>query len=204
MKNKIKNSLQKLTAEYYRIGKREKWIILAVLFIIFFLGFSVAWGYQKVLRPVKLPSINSQPIPAVISTPISLTLQSPQKEIPVNTTFPVTLSIDTKDQPIEAANFSLQFDPDYLKVSDITQGDFFQLYPKIETIGAEINIYAAANLVNNTFIAPRGKGSIAVISFEAIKAAESTRISIVKDKTIVASRGNNLTGETGDLEISIK
>lgn len=58
MKKKIENSLRKLRAEYKRIGKREKWMILIVLFFAFLFGNIVAIGYGKIIAAKrKLPTI---------------------------------------------------------------------------------------------------------------------------------------------------
>ena len=189
--------------EFKNIGKKQKILILAVLIgsLLFGLFLPVTINSLSNLKQAKLtPSPTPIPIPAVIS------LSSEKPEAALGATFSATININSPNQGVEAADFVVNFDPDYLSVATVSSGNYFGLYP-VKEIGADsVKISGIANLVDNKFIIPIGKGVIGKIVFETLSATDSTKITFDREKTIVASGGKNILDQNKitDLTSSIK
>jgi len=189
--------------EFKKIGKKQQMIIIAVLIGAFIFGISLPVGINKfsTYQPAKvLPSPTPIPLPAVIS------ISSDKVEIKRGATFSATININSPNQGVEAADFVVDFDPDYLSVATISAGNYFGLYPVKTFEKGKAKISGIANLVNNKFIIPVGKGKIGSIVFEALSATDSTKITFDREKTIVASGGKNILDleKITDLIVSIK
>lgn len=193
--------------EFKEIGKKQKILILAVLIgsLLFGLFLPVAINNLSSLKPPKItPSPTPIPIPAVISLSTDLPAgKAGKNEVETDATFSATININSVNQGVEAADFVINFDPDYLSVATVSSGNYFGLYP-VKEIGADsVKISGIANLVDNKFIIPIGKGVIAKIVFETLSATESTKISFDREKTIVASGGKNILDRITNLEVRI-
>lgn len=198
---KIKKFLTKFSSDFGKLGKKEKSFIIAILIASFTIGLGISTSYQKFITK---PAITPTPVPSPILIPASLTLISDKKEVKVGATFSATLSINSSNQGVEAADFFIRFDPDYLKATNLTPGTFFKVYPQKVIEKDYLKISGVASLTDQTILISRGKGTIASITFETLAATESSPIVIDKAKTIVASGGKNILGKTNDLKISIK
>lgn len=187
--------------EFSRIGQRQKIIIVIVLAASFLMGFVLPTGLAKLSNyqaPKPTPSPTSIPLPAVIS------LSSDVADITMGATFSATININSPNQGVEAADFVVDFDPKYLKVATISAGNYFGLYPVKLAEKDKVKISGIANLVNDRFIIPVGRGTIGTITFKTLSATESTRIAFDRENTIVASGGKNILDKVTDLEINIK
>ena len=118
-------------------------------------------------------------------------------------TFSAILNINSPNQGVEAADFVVSFDPDYLKVATISAGNYFGIYPVKQIEKDRVKISGIANLVNDKFIIPIGRGTIGSIVFETLDATTSTQISFDREKTIVASGGKNILDQITNLEVRI-
>ena len=181
--------LSSALVEFKKVGMKQKIVIIAILIVCFAVGIAAPSAYQKLtynVNPTPTPSPAPIPIPATLSLSIN------QPSITAGATFSATINIDSPNQGIEAADFVLDFDPNYLSVATISAGNYFGLYP-IKSISSDsAKISGLANLVNNKFIIPIGKGSAGTIMFNALQATSSTAIRFDKVKTIVASGGKNI------------
>lgn len=197
---KLTKIFQKYQQQFSNLGQKQKLLILGILAFSFVFGLGGQIGFQKLTNkptPTPLPSPTEIPLPAYLE------LTSVEKTIEPGATFSATLNIDSPNQGVEAGDFVINFDPNYLNVATLSSGNYFGLYP-IKNIGTEsAKISGIANLVNNRFIIPKGKGIIATFVFETLQASDSTKVKINTDKTIVASGGKNILENTKDLNIQI-
>lgn len=193
---------RKLVWEYKRIGPRERKIILCLLIGAFFIGFSVSFAFFKISYQQKLSAISTPVSP--IPLPALLQITTSKTKITKGETFPVVLTLDTFDRPIEAANFDLKYDPQYLTPVKYATGNFFRFYPKKENVNNLITIYGATDVENNIFIIPKGEGTIATVTFEAIKTTPNTTLGIDSKTSTIGSKGINILQKTDDLNIKIE
>lgn len=196
-------AVNKYLRDFGKIGKRKKVIILAILAGSFFFGIFMPitvtnLSYKKPTLPI--------PSPTPIPLPASLTVTSDKRQAALNDTFIATINIDSPNQGVEAADFVVNFDPEILRVATVSGGNYFGLYPVKTAENDNVKISGIANLVNNKFIIPKGRGTAGSITFEALSATDSTKISFDREKTIVASGGKNILDmeKIADLDIIIK
>lgn len=195
----MKEAVKTYLKQFKKLGRNAKILIIAILIGSFFIGIAAQTGYQKLTYQPQPP-----PSPTSIPAPASISLTSNSKEIETGATFSATIKISSPNQGVEAADFVVSFDPDYLKVATVSSGNFFGVYPVKKAETNSVKISGMANLIDNKIIIPKGEGTIGNITFEALAATESTKISFDKEKTIVANGGKNILGEISDLQISIK
>lgn len=195
----MKEAVKTYLTQFKKLERNAKILIIAILIGSFFIGVIGQIGYRKLAyKPFPIPS------PTSIPTPASISLTSNSAEVETGATFSATIKINSPNQGVEAADFVVLFDPDYLKVATVSSGNFFGVYPVKKTETNSVKISGMANLIDNKIIIPKGEGTVGTITFEALAATESTKISFDKEKTIVASGGKNILGKITDLEISIK
>lgn len=187
--------------EFKSIGKKQKIIIIVVLLASFLLGF-VLPGFSNKLSTFQTPK--PTPFPTPIPLPAVISLSSDLSDVKLGATFSATINISSPNQGVEAADFVVNFDPDFLKVATISSGNYFGIYPVKTAVKDKVKISGIANLVNDRFIIPMGKGQIGTIVFETLSATDSAIISFDREKTIVASAGKNILDKITDLEVSIK
>lgn len=194
-------TVAKYLRDFSKIGLKRKLVILAILVGSFIFGISAPIFLNNMGQPVKVV-----PSPTPIPVPASAEISAKVKEISAGNTFSATINVNSPNQGVEAADFVVNFDPNYLKVSTISSGNYFGLYPIKNADEGSVKISGIANLVNNKFIIPIGRGTIGTIMFQTLSATESTQISFDREKTIVASKGQNILdpNKITDLNISIK
>lgn len=193
--------LNKHISDFRKLGKIQQITAIVIMISLFFFGVYSSQLVFPASKPSKTDIVLS---PTPIPLPANLSLVTGNKTVDLNATFSATLMIDSPTQGIEAADFVVDFDPDYLKIATISAGNYFSLYPvmKIGTNSAKIS--GIANLVNGRFTIPIGKGKIADIVFTSLDATDGSTIKINKEKTFVGSAGFNILGKTNDLEMIIK
>ncbi|MBI2616504.1 hypothetical protein HYW55_00005 [Candidatus Gottesmanbacteria bacterium] len=118
-------------------------------------------------------------------------LKTSQKSPHKGDIVPITLSLDSKNTGIEAADFVVTFDPSFLSFQTLEKGSFFQTYPRTEIGENRLYISAIATLKDDTVILPKGKGDVATILFVANKSGV-TDITIDQKETTVAVSGRNI------------
>lgn len=197
----MENIIKKYILDFAKVGKKEKVTITAILVASLLIGITAPVGFQKLTyKPIPTPP----PIPTIIPIPATLALAAEKKEYELGATFAATIVINSPNQGVDAGDFVVNFDPDYLAVDSLEMGNYFGLYPIKLAEDNFIKVSGLANLVNNRFIVPKGQGTVATIIFSTQAATESTAITFDKNKTIVASDGKNILGKITDLAISIK
>lgn len=203
---KNNNFLLRFISEFNKIGKKEKIIIFIILGICFFAGLGISTELQKLSsenpKPTKsVTSVTPSPSPFV---PAKVSIKSNLDRIVKGATFSATVRINSPTNGVEAADFLVNFDPKYLKVATASSGKFFGYYPQ-KKIGKDyVKISGMATLTGDSFIVPKGEGTIASITFQALSATDSTKIRFDREKTVVASKGKNILGSIEDLLITIK
>ena len=157
-----------------------KRIKLIIFLIILFLGLVIGLGSLRKSQQAKLPQT------AV------LTLSSDNLQVNKGEEFTVTLSLDSKETEVAAADFIISFDPRYLQAIEVTPGKFFSDYPVLNKNENSVKISAVASFDGESLILPKGKGTVGQIRFRALDKAGSTQISPDSAKTIVATAGQNI------------
>lgn len=189
--------------EFRKIKKGQQVIIIAVLAGIFTFGFLLPFGINKfsTYKPSK-----PLPLPTPIPIPAEISLNADKKVLTSGATFSAIININSPNQGVEAADIVVDFDPNYLSVATVSAGNYFGQYPVKETGSGFVKISGIANLVNNKFIIPIGKGTIGSIIFETLSATGNTKISFDREKTIVAAGGKNILDQSKitDLQVIIK
>lgn len=199
----IKLWLSKYKKEFMKIDRTRRIIILLILLLSFGLGLSISIGYYKLsfFGSNTLPKVKTAPTPVPI--PVTLQLTSPKSEATVNSALTGSLIINSPNTGIDAAEFYLNFNPDFVSVASVSAGTFFKVYSEPEIKESSVNFSTVADFANDKFIVPLGTGKVADIIFKVLDKPGNTTISIDKEKTVVASGGNNILGKTSDLEIRI-
>lgn len=196
-------AVNKYLRDFAKISNRGKIIIFAVLAASFFFGIGVPFlvnnnSSYKPSKPIPIPT--PIPLPAIIS------LSAGNTQIENGATFSAVISINSPNQGVDAADFEIKFDPNYLTVATVSGGNYFGLYPVTTILNDKVKISGIANLVNNKFIIPVGRGTIGTIVFKTLKSTPNIQITFDRTKTIVASKGQNILdpGKITDLTLSIK
>lgn len=193
--------------ESQKIGIKEKIIVLAILACSFLFGLYIPIILYRIDSRNKPYSYLTSPSPTSnptsIPLPATLALTTDISDIKTNSTFSATISINSPNQGIEAADFLLHFDPNYLKVATLSTGKFFSLYPIKQTGEDFVKISGIAGLVNNRFLIPKGEGVVATIIFKTLEATNSTKIIFDRKMTIVASEGVNILDVNNIVDLSL-
>ncbi len=191
------------------MSKRQAQIILLILILCFAGAFILSYGYVKYINkekitPTPLPTGQITKTAPEANAVVSLT--SDKKSVSTGETFTVSLNLDSGKSNVEAADFVITFDNNFLAAREIKQGSFFGVLPVKNIENSRVKISGMANLVGETIIVPKGKGEVAAIVFEPLRATENTVIKIDPTETIVASAGKNILDQTKttDLNIEIK
>lgn len=201
--DKFSLSINKFLRDFKNIGQKQKIVIISILVGSFLVGIFLPAIINNISNPkIKIPTPSPVPIPI----PATLSLTTDISNIKLGATFSATLNINSPNQGVEAADFVINFDPDFIKVATISSGNYFGIYPMKSAEKDKVKISGIANLVNDKFIIPMGSGTIGSIVFESLAATPSTQLSIDREKTIVASKGENILdpGKITDLNVSIK
>ena len=106
--------------------------------------------------------------------------------------FTVTMTLDSKDAEVAAADIVVSYDTDSLKVVSVTTGNFFSNYPINQTSGDTVKISGVASFDGQNLILPKGKDTVGQIKFLAIKQNNRTLIKYHKAKTVVATAGKDI------------
>ena len=170
---------------------------MALLFSSFIIGIMLPLGFKM------YQSGNFLGFGKETAKPVKLTLLTDTRKLKTGAAFAVKMILSTPDTGVEAADFVLSFDPNYLKVETLATGNFFKIYPVSETQENYVKVTGIASLVNDTFLIPKGEGTVATVTFTALKATPNTAIKFDKKKTIVASGGKNVIGEKNMGELSL-
>ena len=153
---------------------------LIILLIIFLLGSVLAFRFLRKPQQAKLP------VTAV------LTLAGDKQQVSRGEELTVTLSLDSKETEVAAADFVIRFDPGFLQAVEVTPGKFFSNYPVLTKNENSVKISAVASFDGESLILPKGKGAVGQIIFRALDKQGSSEIYPDSAKTIVATSGQNI------------
>ena len=183
-----------------KIQNQQKLIIVLVLILFFVAGIGLSVWFKN--SSFKSSTGESKTLPKTAS----LKLTTENKRVNVNESFTVKLTLDSGDQGVEAADFIVTFDPQYLQVRSLNSGTYFKTYPVKKTELNSIKISGVAYFDGQSIIVPKGKADVASMEFTAIAKSSSSKIAIDREKTVVASDGQNILNlnKINDLTISIR
>lgn len=193
----IINYWRKVQKDLRNIGRKQKIIILVVLAGCLVIGLLLPFIYRTFLSVKSGIKTNLKPV--------KLSLIMINKPVKSGETFTANIFLSSPDSGVEAADFVVKFDPNVLKGTNIATGNFFREYPIKETSTDSIKVSGIATLVEDTFLIPKGEGSVATITFQTLKPAAKTVVSFDREKTIIASDGKNVLEKKNisDLQITI-
>lgn len=208
----MNKTLKKYLRELKKVGGREKAIIVSILLASFAIGIVGSYAYKNLSKPTTYntsTSLSASPqlttSPAPLPKTALLSLMSDANQLSVGNKFDITLKLNSGNLGVEAADFVVNFDSNYLIVASVSTGTFFKNYP-INTTGDNfVKLSGVADFTEKSVIVPKGEGNVATITFETLQATESTKIAFDKVKTIIAASGQNIldNGKLEDLKISI-
>jgi len=192
---------------FAKLGKKERTSIIFILIAAFLFGLLGSVVYKSFGTFSQLPArkkLSEQAATPVPARPASLALQTASNNIKAGETFTVDIYQQSPDG-VEAADFVVNFDPEFLAVDSLNEGNYFKNYPINKTEETFVKLSGVATLENNTVIVPKGKGIVGTIVFKAVKNTDSTSVSFDRTQTIVAYGGKNILDQSKitDLEISI-
>ncbi|TAL80256.1 MAG: hypothetical protein EPN88_01405 [Bacteroidetes bacterium] len=195
--------MENLIKDIHRLGQKEKIIIYIILSVCFAIGFIGASYFGK-QKSQLFQSNNALPSSTASPKQAELSLYTSNLQTKVGEPFDIQLNLSSSDIGVEAADFIIRYDSAYIQINDISLGNYFQNYP-IKRITADyIKISAVASFIANKIIIPKGEGTIATIHATPAQSIEKTTIFIDHDKTVIASAGRNILGQTNSLTISIQ
>jgi type II secretory pathway component PulC len=191
-------TITKLIKDIRKIGLKQKLIIILILSICFLIGFIIPLIIQNKNNFNRNENQIKKPQAAA-----DLEISSNKKVLKVYETFTATILINSPTKGIEAADFFIKFDPNYLNLISQTPGSFFSVYPIQQIENNYFKLSGIAKKLDKGFIIPKGKGTVATLLFKAIKPVNSTTIEIDRDKTIIAAEGENILDKISNLKIKI-
>jgi len=186
-----------------KIKSQQKIIIASILVLFFLAGIGLSVWYKKQSASTQSGQGSAG---KVLRKTASLVLTTKDKKVARDESFTVKLVLDSGNQGVEAADFIVSFDPQFLQVRTLTPGNYFKTYPIKKTEGNTVKISGVAYFDGQSIIVPKGKGEVAEITFTAVSTIASTSITIDREKTVVASDGQNILNlsRITDLKIMVK
>lgn len=202
---KVSKIMERFLLDFKKLPKKNQHLILIVLIICFVIGIASPNIITSVAK-IGVKKTVQNPSPTPIPIPATLSLDTDKKDLKQGDAFEVTISINSPNQGVEAADFVVKFDPDYLSVATISAGNYFGAYPITQSEKGSVRLSGVATLNNTTLNIPKGRGAVGTIFFTADKTAVSTNIYFDREKTIVANNGKNILdlNKITDLKISIR
>ncbi|OGG02166.1 hypothetical protein A2W14_06575 [Candidatus Gottesmanbacteria bacterium RBG_16_37_8] len=152
--------------------------------VFFILGLVVSFAYQKYQK--------SKTATTPLAPNAILSLVSDKEKVSPGEEFTVTMSLDSDDSEVAAADFVVQYNPKYLKVVSVATGKFFNNYPINITGSDHVRISGVASFDGNTLVLPKGSETVGYITFSALGNKGRAVINIDKIKTVVATSGQDI------------
>lgn len=144
-----------------------------------------------------------RPSPATLQ-PASLSLSPRTSSFKAGEETTVSLDLDSGGQPIDAFDVEISYDQQLVEVVSLEpQPNAFGQYPINETDGGKIRLVGLAAAGPSGPSAFTGQGPVATIRLRFLQAGEHVTL-IFAEKSIVASKGKNVLGESlnGDYQVS--
>ncbi len=181
------------------LGRKQTLVVIVVAFFVVGLAGSI---WYRSLRSQG----NGIGLPSDKTKQATLRLSSNKNSVRTNDEFTVTISLDSGDMGVDAADFVVDFNPQYVKVESVTTGDFFQTYPINRTETDSIRISGVAFFDGKNIVIPKGTGTVGKINFIALDQKGDSRIEFDRNKTIVATGGENIldSDKIHDFELRIQ
>lgn len=187
------------TAQKLQVGSKQKVAIVAIVVTAFLLASGVSYLYQMNKNN---RAENAAVTPAATAV---VQLNADTTQVPLSSPFTVTLTLDSAQNAVDAADFVLTYDQNKLSAESVETGEFFKTYPVNSKSEGYIKVSGVAYFENNQLVIPQGRGVVARITFTPLKKG-STKILIDPDDTTIASAGKNILDSTRikDLEIRVQ
>ena len=168
-------------------------VVLVVLLVL--AGFGIVSLYQNQNKETKAK---------ILPKTATLTLASEAKTVTPGESFTVNLIMDSGNQGVEAADFTLTFDPKYLQVTNVSAGGYFKSYPVNKIEENSVKISGVAYFDGSSVIIPKGRGEVAAVTFSAVQPVQKTSVKIDRAKTTVAASGQNILSANKITDLSIR
>ena len=181
------------------LGKKQTTVIVVAVFFLAGLAGSLWYRNLKSKGGLGVPGAGKEQM-------ASLRLTSNKNSVRQGDEFTVSLTLDSGSVGVDAADFVVDFDPQFVKVEKVTEGEFFKTYPINKTDAGSVRVSGVAFFDGKNIIVPKGKGVVAKVNFIALDKPGDSQILVNRDKTIVAVGGKNIldTDKVYDFELRIK
>lgn len=180
--------IKKHQLDFKKLPAYNKMLILLLLLLSFTIGLYLPKIFPSVFKLSFLQNFNITSKGKLAY----LSLTADKKSVNKNDSFAVTLVIDSQNNNVEAADFVLTYDPGILQVTNVAPGGFFPNYPKKESGDGYVAISGSATVSGDKLLIPKGRDTVASITFKALTAKTKAVISFDREKTVVASEGKNI------------
>src|SRR3989338_367667 len=182
MKNKTKS---RKNPQWSKIGKKQKWGIAAILAGALVIGIAASYLYQSNKKSATVADVSAPAATAAVQLSTDTTI------IRQSSAFTVTITLDSGQNSVDAADFVLNFDANKLSADNVQTGEYFRTYPVNSVSNGSIKVSGVAYFENNQLVIPKGKGEVARITFTP-PTKGATKIRIDPDDTTIASAGKNI------------
>lgn len=173
------------------LPKQNRWKSVLWLIVFFFLGLFIA----KKINFTGTPQLAAK---------AAVNLSTTKNNLKPGEQFKVTMTLDSGNQEVAAADFVVLFDPKSVQVLGVTTGKYFSNYPINRTGENYIKISGVAGYNGKSLKLPKGRETVGEITFKALDKGTAT-ISVDQKKTIIATAGKNILNKNkaGKLDVNI-
>lgn len=173
---------------------KSKYIYLALVLFVFFVGFKL------ISKRIKRAPIGINEISATGT--VILTFTPPTQEITPNTTFSVPIAITAGTTKVSAVEIEVIFDPAKLNLISVTQGTFLTniLSSPVITTGKVYFSYAVPPEMSG---GKTGPGNLATLNFKALSTGQTNLV--FGNNTLVAALGatSNVLKQASSIALTI-
>lgn len=173
---------------------------LPILFLVLVIGIIGALTI-RFAHPSLIGLFQKAPKSQPASATLSLIVD--KQVLPEDTLFTATIILDSPNQPVQAGDFIVIFDPSYLTVLDVVPGTYFRSFPIKKWGESSVHISGVALLTKTSVKAPIGKADVGKIIFKTRAPTLSTSIAFDTAQTVVAANGKNILGDRTGVKLTI-
>lgn len=189
----VESTINKDLKQIKKLALKRKIYILVFLFLLFALAFvgGVFITRYKPLPPIPTPVTTPKPKPSpILQRRSKLFLTPASGTLTVGEVLPVSVLIS--NEPVQAVDVVLLYDPSVFAVSDIKKGDVFPLILRKDIIPGRVTVSASASPEEPVELKT---GEVFSFSLTALAATASASIDFDAQDTIAAKDGVNRLGK---------
>lgn len=195
---KIQKKIRPFLKELNRLPKKSQLGVVGILFLTFVFGFFISVFYWRAQTPK--PRVSALPkisLPLKPKKKVSFTLNPQKQTVTAGETFVVSVNLDSKKERLDAVDVVLEFDPQVLKVSQVSEGTFFSLYPVMKVEEGRVVLAGTIGFGAEQKEGVSGQGLFAKITLTPLANGQSS-LAFSKEKTLAVYQGESLPVDTKD------